>query len=182
MKLEDLKHREDIGLLLNSLGLNGIGVEVGVLWAENAECILKSDLKTLFLVDLWEKQKYEDYTDGANGLDLENAISNCIDRLKGLESRYAFLKMSSDKAASLFAKVVFDFVYLDANHHNPQFEKDLNNWFPLVKKGGIFGGHDYYDLDTKDFKCEVKSTVDKFVKKHNLVLHLTEKDSWWIQK
>ncbi len=187
MNLNDLNHRDDIGVLLKSLNLDGFGAEIGVLWGVNAENILQnSNLKNLFLVDLWEKQERESYIDGANGLDLEGALNNSEDRLKRFLGRYSNLKMSSDEAANLFKPETFDFIYLDANHHNPQFERDLINWFPLVKKGGIFGGHDYYNVDLDHFKCEVKETIDKFAKENNLILHITnhedEPDSWWIQK
>ena len=34
-------------------------------------------------------------------------------------------------------------VYLDASHFYEDVKRDIEIWLPLVKKGGIIGGHDY---------------------------------------
>ena len=62
--------------------------------------------------------------------------------------QFRMLKMNSEEAAALFPKRFFpdgyfDFVYIDADHTYEMVKKDVNLWLPLVKKGGIIGGHDY---------------------------------------
>ena len=37
----------------------------------------------------------------------------------------------------------FDFIYIDANHSYDAVKKDLENWFPKLRSGGVFAGHDY---------------------------------------
>ncbi len=36
-----------------------------------------------------------------------------------------------------------DLVFLDAAHTNPSDRANIDFWLPMVKKGGVFAGHDY---------------------------------------
>ena len=35
-----------------------------------------------------------------------------------------------------------DFMFIDGDHRYTQFKKDVRNWYPKIKKDGIFSGHD----------------------------------------
>jgi hypothetical protein len=50
-----------------------------------------------------------------------------------------------DSAASAddFEDGSLDFIYIDAAHDYESVKKDLAAWFPKLKPGGIFSGHDY---------------------------------------
>lgn len=186
MKLTDLKNRKDIGILLNELGLVGLGVEIGVAYGENAYNILSHWQGRLILVDPWKTQPEDEYIDGSAHIDFDGALNYCLENLKQFDGKFTTMRLKSDDAAKMFIDDTLDFVYLDGNHHNPQFTRDVLNWYPKVKKGGIFGGHDYMDLDTPEYRCEVKKVIDDFAAKNNITLHLTNGDnvdlSWWIQK
>ena len=43
----------------------------------------------------------------------------------------------------------FDFIYLDGSHLLKDVKRDLKEWFPKLKKGGIMAGHDY--IEDEDF-------------------------------
>jgi hypothetical protein len=47
------------------------------------------------------------------------------------------------KASELYEDESLDFVFLDASHKYDDIKADLFAWYPKVKKGGIFAGHDY---------------------------------------
>ena len=51
-------------------------------------------------------------------------------------------KKSNDALADIKEKL--DFVYIDADHTYDQAKKDMINYMPLVKPGGIIAGHDYH--------------------------------------
>lgn len=195
MKLTDLKHRYNIGLLLEDLQLRGNAAEIGVAYGEHAEKILEgSNLTCLYLVDPWKKQDPQTYIDGSSEMDFDACYVHCLERLRRFEGRFSVCCMLSSRAARLemFTLGFFDYIYLDGNHSNPQFAYDLEEWYPLVKSGGIFGGHDYYDCDVKEpgkphYLCEVKATVDAWAKNLGLTIHetkdqATSEHSWWIQK
>ena len=77
----------------------------------------------------------------------------------------------------------FDFLYIDGYAHTGQDNgKTLREWFPKLKKGGIFSGHDYCPKRwPKTF-----SNVNKFLKDElGYKIHVTgEKTdpSWYIKK
>ena len=58
-------------------------------------------------------------------------------------TRVHILELPSDKAARLFDKESFDFVWVDGDHSYEQVKRDIVNYLPLVRKGGFIGGHDY---------------------------------------
>ena len=189
MQLTDLKNRKDVGLLLNALGLRGLGLEIGVAFGENAYEILKKwEGHGLFLVDPWKKWDEGEYIDGSADIDFDGAFNNCMDRLSIFPARTIALRMVSDDALDLFPDEHFDFVYVDGNHHLPQVKRDVEKWYKKVKPGGLFGGHDYYTTDESYYKCDVEKTVDTFVKENGLEnsFHTTKEDpldqSWWILK
>lgn len=62
--------------------------------------------------------------------------------------QFRMLRMDSKEAADLFPKRFFpegyfDFVYIDADHTYEMVKRDIEIWLPLIKKGGMIGGHDY---------------------------------------
>lgn len=49
----------------------------------------------------------------------------------------------SFEAVSDFADGTFDFVYVDACHLYEDVKRDLEDWEPKLKRGGLLCGHDY---------------------------------------
>jgi hypothetical protein len=67
------------------------------------------------------------------------------------------LRLYSWQAKNLFAPESLHFVFIDANHTYPEVKRDIEDWVPLVKRGGILGGHDY----TSEFSGVVKAVDEK---------------------
>lgn len=188
MKLTELKSRYDIGQVIDAMGLKGEGVEVGVAFGENAEIILDTCLlRRLWLVDPW------DYVVGENPKGFADAIKNwigcynyCRDKMSRFGNRAVMIQSDSVSYSVRFADKSLDFVYIDANHMRPYIDNDLAAWFPKVKKGGIFGGHDYHMVNTPEYVCEVKDVVDSFFADKEYQLHITNSEgdapSWYIIK
>ena len=53
------------------------------------------------------------------------------------------LRLTSDSALDVLKDELFDFIYIDGIHTYEQVKIDIDNYLPLVKEGGIIGGHDY---------------------------------------
>lgn len=68
--------------------------------------------------------------------------NQAIRALAEYPNRYAHLCIGSDDAVDKTPDVV-DFVWIDGGHSRDQITKDLKNYYPKVKSGGIFGGHDW---------------------------------------
>lgn len=188
MRFEELDSRDNIGLVLNDMGLVGIGAEVGVAFGENAEQILlKSKLKTLLLIDPWNyvpEQSPVGYGDMIK--DWNGCYEYCLKKLNPMKDRMSVLKMNSLEASQIIADRSLDFVYIDANHMSPYVDQDLEQWYSKVKPGGVFGGHDYHDYKNEVFTCNVKTAVDNFLSSfrsaHDLYIVPGEVPSWYVVK
>ena len=50
--------------------------------------------------------------------------------------------------------------------------RDLNAWYPQIKKGGIFCGHDFLDGIIPAGNFGVKTAVEEFIKDKGIILLL----------
>lgn len=186
MHFEDMKSRDEIGHVLTSMGLTGTGVEVGVAFGENAEQILlSSKLSMLYLVDPWNyvsDQSPVGYGDAIK--DWEGCYNFCMAKLRRFDNRTCVIKLPSSDAVQYFDDNSLDFVYIDANHMSPYVDEDLRMWFPKVKSGGVFSGHDYHNYQNSIFTCNVKDAVDKFFSGTGIPIHIVpgEVPSWYTVK
>lgn len=53
------------------------------------------------------------------------------------------LRLTSDDAVKELNSELYDFIYIDGIHTYEQVKIDIDNYLPLLKEGGIIGGHDY---------------------------------------
>ena len=79
---------------------------------------------------------------------------------KSISEYFTCHRKLSWEAAELFDDESVDYVMIDAGHDYESVKKDINAWWPKVKKGGIIGGDDFSHLKTN----EVKIAVEEFCK------------------
>ncbi len=81
----------------------------------------------------------------------------------------------------LMGVYVFDFIYIDGYAHTGQDNGTiLKDWWPKLKSGGMFAGHDY----CKQFPKTIEE-VNKFATRHQLKLNFTKEEkytSWYCIK
>jgi len=200
-----IKYRTELSNLFQEYNLLKQGAEIGVGKGEHAQLILSRYSGRLHLIDIWEKQNSEEYEDIANEQDHEKNLKICLENLKKFQNRFFFHKKKSTEACQDFLNESLDFVYIDANHKYEFVKKDIELWFPKIRKGGILSGHDYFhdwdDINTYAFNnidkyifdensnklgCfGVNVAVDEFCKNNNYELQLTRYEyfaSWYIIK
>jgi len=123
-------------------------VELGSWLGRSASMVFPAVQKTgakLTCIDLWA----EDY---AAVLDLKEwmdsgvvpweAFQENMKRL-GIIDHIGILRMHSYKAAELFEDDSVQVVYIDADHSYAGVMKDIDAWYPKVKKDGWIMGHDF---------------------------------------
>jgi len=146
--------RSELPELLNCLGLLREAVEVGVQAGVHAHHFLdKWQGNRLRLVDLWGEAGSETnlfYVDIANVHGVAARRQHrlqCEERLeRSLRSGHAeVLHMESAMAAEQIEDGELDFVYLDARHDLAGVVADIHAWWPKVRVGGLFAGHDFVD-------------------------------------
>lgn len=70
------------------------------------------------------------------------------------------IETTSDKAAGKIPANSIDLVFIDGNHKYRQVKKDIFNYWPKLKQGGVMLGHDYY----KKFPGVKKAVEESFPK------------------
>ena len=146
------------------------GVEIGTGEGSNAESILRTlNMKLLYLID-----PYETYIDDGQVINTYNNMFPLTkERLSKFGDKTKFLLKKSD-VAILDIPDELDFVYIDGDHSYNVVKEDIVLYYPKVRKGGIFGGHDYPMFG-------VQKAVNELVKEKGLRLHIKEPD-WWVEK
>lgn len=173
VNVADIQTREDFVKIINDLGLK-TGIEIGLGRGHNAVHLLEnSSLDILYSVDNWSVRHYRRD---------KKATMKKFDKYG---DRFVMLEMGSIEASKQFEDEFFDFIYIDGNHHKTPCYNDLVAYYPKVREGGFFGGHDY--VRTK--KCGVIPAVDSFFneigREFNLTCEPNEDNlnkSYWILK
>ncbi len=178
-------HRDDIGKLCNKLQLLGKGAEVGVQAGEYSRTIRSTwEGEELYLIDWWRYSP--NYKDIANAPD-EKQKELYLSVVKKFMDDHSvhIIRKESIEASKQFSDEYFDWIYLDADHSYEGCLNDLKAWYPKLKKGGIFAGHDYFDGTFTGGIFGVKSAVDSFISDKEVNLYTTEENtvrSWYFIK
>jgi GR25 family glycosyltransferase involved in LPS biosynthesis len=95
----------------------------------------------------------------------------------GVLGRIVAHRCTSLAAAAQFDDGSLDFVFLDARHTFEDVRQDLAAWWPKLRPGGLFAGHDYAHWPG------VRAAVDAFRAEHGLAqVFRTSRTSWMIYK
>ena len=115
-----------------------IGIEIGVDEGLTSWYFLK-ELPELKLYGIDPYSQYIDW----NGNELDqsgrnNTFEIAVDRLKPYTDRHVLYRTTSDDAVDKFVDNGYDFIFIDGLHEYDQLKKDCANYFPKIKKGGVF--------------------------------------------
>ena len=134
--------------ILNVNKLLGRGVEIGVFKGEFSKHLLNNWAGKLYMIDPWRGLDGS-YDDISNHNNHENPWLETQKNIEGFENRAFMLRGLSDQLVDLFPDNSLDFVFIDGNHAYEYVKEDIRLWYPKVKKGGVFSGHDYIPIDWK---------------------------------
>jgi len=163
--MKDIPNRNNIGEALKELGLTGNGIEIGVAEGKFSKIIIDNfPLKKIFLLDLWKELPSAEYEDATNSKqEIQDKRYNMVLEIaKPCGDKVTVIRKDSRLAPSDFEDNYFDFIYIDANHKYEYVKADLNNWYPKLRPGGFFSGHDYLNKRNRMGLCEVRKAVDEF--------------------
>lgn len=158
-----MKNRTELINLFKSKDEIGRGIEIGTYEGEYASEILKTWTSDLYLIDIWRNVNNTEYSDSCNRKDYINVMHKCCQNISGHEERCHMIRSSSENAAKLFNNESFDFIYLDANHKYEFIKADMKLWFPKLRKGGVFAGHDYLKINWFADKNFAEDGVNKHI-------------------
>lgn len=147
--------------------LSGTGVEIGVDRGLFSEYLLEnSRLSCLYSIDPWSPD-YPGFSDMAGAL---SAYAETALRLHRFGKRSVLVRAAAESVVDAFNPESLDFVYIDSAHTYEDTRLQLNLWYPKVKSGSLFAGHDYVNGP------QVKQAVDEFVAERGLSLETTVDD------
>lgn len=151
-----------------SLPKNCDAVEIGVLHGDFSIRILEIvNPKKFILIDPYVRSE-EAYgkalgfihTAYSNEDDYQNLIRKFENEI--VSGQVEVVRKYSHEAVDYIADNSVDFLYHDASHLYSDIKRDLNEWLPKMKEGGIIAGHDY--IEHEDFG--VIKAVDEFCSEH----------------
>jgi hypothetical protein len=180
--MEELKTRNEFAYLIDSLCLK-VGVEVGVAKGDFSEYLLQhSKLEKLYSIDAWstDLEAMRAFRTKSAVAQTSTNYDDAIRRLARFGDRSQIIKNLSENAVKIIPDDSLDFVYLYGSHKFSGFAMDLVGWWPKLRAGGIFAGHDF--LEHKNY--QVIQCVKGFAKEHRLSVYQTKESrpSWYCMK
>jgi predicted O-methyltransferase YrrM len=100
-----------------------------------------------------------------------------LDNIEPVKNVINPIRMHSLNAVDLYDDNSLDFVFIDAAHDYENVIKDIRAWYPKVKTGGLFAGHDY----DPSWHGVVKA-VDEFTNERGYTLSIKSELSWGFRK
>lgn len=132
-------------MLVQQMPAGGTFVEVGSWKGQSlayltVEAIRQRRDFRIVAVDTWQGSSEHASVDSIRqGTLFEEFTAN----LAPVADRFTALRLPSLEAAATFADGSLDAVFIDAAHEFAAVAADLEAWYPKVKRGGWFCGHDY---------------------------------------
>jgi hypothetical protein len=165
-----------VNVLKKHFSTNIIGCEIGVCLGVTSEYLL-SEIKNL--TKLYCVDNYPTYTDWT-GVIMNDVKQNAMkehafNRLKKFNERVEFVYESSVDFSKKNPEKTLDFIFIDGDHSYDGAFRDFQNYFPLIKDGGIFAGHDF---TLKDVNLALRNFLGKRI---NEVIPL-ENNAWYLIK
>lgn len=159
------KTRAYLSLFVQS---GGTMIELGVAKGRFAVELIEANPSARYIgIDRWS-----DHHDGE-----EYAAAKALIEMMGGQ----VIRSTFADAVGGFPDAAADLIYIDGYAHTGQLGgATLREWWPKLKPGGIFAGHDY----CAEYQPTIDA-VDAFVAEHGIDLHIIDEKphpSWWLIK
>jgi len=153
------------------------GVEIGTFCGDSARAILWTlpNCSTLYSIDPWKHFDQKQFEAGEQQPYHDNNTTLALSKFEApdIKGRIVQLEMTSVEAYELLKDKKFDFVWIDGSHEGVDFKKDIELYQPLVKEGGIFGGHDF---------GQIPEVTEIVFKSFDRALWSGNDFTWWVLK
>lgn len=137
-------------------GDNLKGIEIGTCRAESTAYFLEKCPNIDLLTTIDPYKGYQDWNGEITQETVDRFMEVAKKNLKKYGKRVKMLREESVNAADKFDDESVDFIFVDGDHSYDATLADCKAYYPKLKKGGIFCGHDYQTLE------DVKRSIDDF--------------------
>lgn len=151
---------------IKRLGENIVGVEIGTCRAESTAFLLDKcpNISKLYTIDPYKA--YDDWNGEITQDTIDKFMAIAKKNLKQYGDRVEMIRETSADAAekikTITDKAEFDFIFVDGDHSYDTTLADCEAYYPLLKKGGLFCGHDYSSIQS------VNDAVNSFRTKNGI--------------
>lgn len=153
---------------MEKYGFNTI-CELGVRDGANFLRMIEHNPQLAVAVDCWIDDGVLAHNDAAF---TQEGLTTQYENFKAKMADKSFVKIFKGYTTDVvkqFDDNFFDLVYIDADHTYTACLRDIRDWYPKVKSGGILSGDDYTKHTTKlGIKFGVIEAVQQFIKENNL--------------
>lgn len=122
-----------------------IGKSTSYLATEIANSGKKIEFHTM---DLWDYEMYSGpekiwYDESPEKKLYDDPLECFKHNIENVKDYVWYFKGDSKKLVENYADNSIDFLFIDGDHSPDGFRKDLELWYPKIKNGCVFSGHDY---------------------------------------
>ena len=177
----------DIKSIIHCINLHGdnlVGAEIGVHLGQSFLTLLQTcpNISKLYGVDPYvpyvdylkeDGQSYDPMVVDEKEIENIKLASYHNQKFSGHKDKIVFYEMDSNEAAKKVKDKSLDFIFIDSYCSFEQAKNDIKVWYPKVKDGGIFAGHDWN-------MPLVRLAVTKFRENENIKSRMSTYDDTWI--
>lgn len=165
-----IRYRRELPELMKHLGLPMIAVECGVAEGNFSCDLLNNGIEKLWSIDAW---KTLDQTgDGAQPQSWHDKNYHTASyRLAAFKERSIIIRGITYEVAGQIPDNTLGLVYLDGDHQQPGFGKDVNAFWSKLVVGGILATHDYESTN-----YDTKKVFEEFAAQHGLEIFMLNED------
>ena len=146
---------------IKRLGDNVVGAEIGTCRAESTAYLLERCPNIIKLYTIDPYKAYDDWNGEITQDTVDNFMKIAKKNLKPYGDRVQMIRKTSADAAAMINTIVdkaeFDFIFIDGDHSYEATLADCEAYYPFLKKGGFFCGHDYSSIEAVS-RADRKST------------------------
>lgn len=157
-------HTSNIGLVkyINRFEGEITGIEIGTSCGESTHNFLAScpNIKKLYTIDPY--QEFEDWIGTITQETVDKQREIAQSNLEQFGDRVEMIRSTSKDALERFENMQFDFIFVDGDHSFDGVLLDCRLYYPLLKKKGLFCGHDYGHL------AAVTNAINTFRQEQNI--------------
>ena len=124
------------------------GIEIGTCRAESTAYFLEKCPNIDLLTTIDPYKGYQDWNGEITQETVDRFMEVAKKNLKKYGKRVKMLREESGNAASNFKNESVDFIFVDGDHSYDATLADCEAYYPLLKKGGLFCGHDYQTIES----------------------------------
>lgn len=114
--------------------------EIGCWYGRATSVILAASCEDLRLFCIDTFKGSEEHQQELNGHYFRGDFERNLDQLP---KRYSIIEGMSHEISQTFDDQFFTTIWIDASHDFDNVSRDINNWLPKLKSGGMLVGHDY---------------------------------------